>query len=75
MQAFNIQDIEIKRVVRIHNRFLRNKFEEKMESLVDVSNSNYKKSLEYLFYGIDPKCPNEIYHVIEEGFRSPIENK
>lgn len=46
-----------------------------MESLVDVSNANYKKSLEYLFYGVDPLCPNEIYHVIEEGFRSPEENK
>lgn len=46
-----------------------------MESLVDVSNSNYKKSLEYLFYGIDPLCPNEIYHIIEEGFRSSQENK
>jgi hypothetical protein len=41
-----------------------------MESLVDVSTSSYKKSLEYLFYGIDPNLPNEIYHVIEEGFRS-----
>ncbi len=38
MAGFKIQDLEIKRVVRIHNRFLRNKFEEKMESLVDVSN-------------------------------------
>jgi hypothetical protein len=54
MGVFGVKDIEIKRVVRIHNRFLRNKFEEKMESLVDVSNQNYKKSLEYLFYGIDP---------------------
>lgn len=45
-----------------------------MESMVDVSNSNYKKSLEYLFYGIDPASPSEIYHVIEEGFRSYAEN-
>jgi len=29
-----------------------------MESMVDVSNSNYKKSLEYLFYGIDPNAPS-----------------
>ncbi|KAL4442869.1 hypothetical protein ABPG74_010758 [Tetrahymena malaccensis] len=69
MIGYGIQDLQIKRVVRIHNRFLRNKFEEKMESLVDVSNSNYKKSLEYLFYGVDPNTPQEIYHVLEEGFR------
>lgn len=42
--------------------------------MVDVSNSNYKKSLEYLFYGIDPASPQEIYHVMEEGFRSFSEN-
>jgi hypothetical protein len=41
-----------------------------MESLVDVSNANYKKSLEYLFYGIDPSFPDEFQNVIEEGFRS-----
>ncbi len=41
-----------------------------MESLVDVSNSNYKKQLEYLFYGVDPLAPREIFHVMEEGFRS-----
>lgn len=54
MTQYGIKDIEIKRVVRIHNKFIRNKFEEKMESLVDVSNQNHKKSLEYLFYGVDP---------------------
>ena len=74
MQRFGIEDIDIRRVVRIHNRFLRNKFEEKMESMVDVTNNNYKKSLEYLFYGVDPLNPNEIYHIIEEGFRTYEEN-
>jgi hypothetical protein len=68
MSLFMISDIEIKRVVRIHNRFSRNKFEEKMESLVDVSNSNYKKSLEYLFYGVDPLAPQEIFHVFNYLF-------
>ena len=69
MSSLDVVDIDVRRVVRIHNRFLRNKFEEKMETLVDVSNTNYKKSLEYLFYGVDPLFPNEIYNVIEEGFR------
>ena len=46
-----------------------------MESLVDVSNANYKKSLEYLFYGVDPNFPEEIHNVVEEGFRSWAENK
>jgi hypothetical protein len=75
MVQYGVGDIDIRRVVRIHNRFLRNKFEEKMESLVDVSNANYKKSLEYLFYGVDPNFPDEIFNVVEEGFRSFSENK
>jgi len=46
-----------------------------MESLVDVSNASYKKSLEYLFYGIDPNFPDEIHNVVEEGFRGFNENR
>lgn len=65
-----IGNINIKRVVRIHNRFLKNKFEEKMEVLTDISSMNSRKQLEYLFYGIDPNIPSELEHVIEEGFRT-----
>jgi hypothetical protein len=54
MLKFGVQDIEISKVFRIHNKFLRNKFEEKIESLVDIQNFNYKKSLEFLFFGNDP---------------------
>jgi len=71
MAEFNITDIEVKRIVRIHNRFLKNKFEDRLESLVDVSNSSYKKAVEYLFYGVDPKAPQEIFRIIEEGYRGP----
>ena len=73
MKKFDISDIEIKRVVRIHNRFLRNKFEERVENVIDISNSNYKKNLEYLFYGVDPKSPQEIFRIMEEGYRNPQE--
>lgn len=65
---FDVTDINVNRVIRIHNRFLRNKFEEKMESLVESNNGNYKKSLEYLFFGFDPAYPSNVSHVIEEGF-------
>ena len=73
MKVYNLQDLTIKRVVRIHNRFLRNKFEEKTEQLIDISNNFYKKYLDYLFYGQDPTAPNEIFRIIEDGFRSPAE--
>ena len=37
---------------------------------VDTSDASYKRSLEYLFYGQDPRLPGEIMRVAEEGFRS-----
>jgi hypothetical protein len=69
MSKFGIDGIAVTRVTRIHNRFLRNRFEEKLEQLVDLSSDSYKRKLEYLFYGIDPKLPTEIFRAMEEGFR------
>jgi alpha-mannosidase len=46
--AFGVCGIRVTRVTRIHNRFLRNRFEEHLESMVDVSDPTYKRSLEYL---------------------------
>ena len=56
-------------VTRIHNRFLRNRFEDHLESVVDTSDSSYKRALEYLFYGEDPECPGEILRALQEGFQ------
>jgi len=70
MKFFGIMGIDVTRVTRIHNRFLRNRFEEKLEQLVDLSDNSYKRSLEYLFYGVDPTQPAEIHRAMEEGFRS-----
>lgn len=68
---FNLQDfkfygvngIKVTRVTRVHNRFLRNRFEEKLDTLVDTSDPSYKRSLEYLFY-----YAPDYGKVIEEGF-------
>ena len=70
MKTFGIIGINVTRVTRIHNRFLRNRFEEKLEQLVDLSDNQYKRSLEYLFYGVNPSAPKEIHRAMEEGFRS-----
>ena len=43
-----VSGIRVTRVTRIHNRFLRNRFEEHLESMVDISDPTYKRSLEYL---------------------------
>jgi hypothetical protein len=71
MKPFGIIGINVNRVTRIHNRFLRNRFEEKLEFLVDLSDNQYKRNLEYLFYGFNPSAPKEIHRAVEEGFRSP----
>jgi hypothetical protein len=73
LDSLGITGISITKVVRIHNRFLKNKFEEKMEMLADIPNANTKKQLEYLFYGIDPNAPAELERIVEEGFRTPEE--
>ena len=39
---YGISDLRVTRVTRIHNRFLRNRFEERLEQLVDTSDPSYK---------------------------------
>lgn len=73
MRFYGISGIQVTRVTRIHNRFLRNRFEEKLEQLVDLSDNSYKRNLEYLFYGVDLALPTEIHRAMEEGFRSQSE--
>ena len=70
---YKVEDLTVHRVLRIHNRFLRNRFEEKIEMYLDQSNPNYKKNFEYLFYGIDPSCPEEFNRIVESGYCSPEE--
>eukprot|EP00756_Hemistasia_phaeocysticola_P022288 Hpha_TRINITY_DN15823_c2_g1::TRINITY_DN15823_c2_g1_i1::g.189078::m.189078 len=72
-ERFGIKDVRITKVTRIHNRFLRNRFEDRLDQLVDTSNPAYKKALEYLFYGEDPELAGELTSAIEEGFRPPSE--
>ncbi len=61
------------RVTRIHNRQLRNRFEERLETMVNTTDVAYKRSLEYLLYGEHPKLAGEFARVMEDGFRRPEE--
>eukprot|EP00762_Andalucia_godoyi_P006959 ANDGO_08261.mRNA.1 Internalin-I len=71
--TLGVRGIRVSRVCRIHNRFLRNRFEGKLEQLVDTSDMSYKKSLEYLFVGENPADRNELLRFAEDGVdaRSP----
>ena len=68
LQHAGVRDVSITRVLRIHNRVLRNRFEEKLESLVDFSDASYKRNLEYLFLMNDsPNC-TDVLRAVEVGF-------
>eukprot|EP01012_Entosiphon_sulcatum_P022397 TRINITY_DN2733_c0_g1_i1.p1 TRINITY_DN2733_c0_g1~~TRINITY_DN2733_c0_g1_i1.p1 ORF type:complete len:1527 (-),score=315.85 TRINITY_DN2733_c0_g1_i1:41-4621(-) len=72
-EQFGIKDIKVTKVTRIHNRFLRNRFEDRLETLVDTSDPSYKSGLEYLFYGEDPELSGDMLRAVEEGFRPASE--
>ena len=69
-EPHNVKDIRIKRIQRIHNRFLRVKFEERLSRFSDNTTGNPNKQLEFIFYGEDPQFPKEIYRILEEGYRN-----
>ena len=64
-----VAGLRVVRVTRIHNRFLRARFESRLEQLADVSDASHKRALEYLFYGESPQLPGELLRAAEEGFR------
>eukprot|EP00817_Percolomonadidae_sp_ATCC50343_P006469 CAMPEP_0117419046 /NCGR_PEP_ID=MMETSP0758-20121206/704_1 /TAXON_ID=63605 /ORGANISM="Percolomonas cosmopolitus, Strain AE-1 (ATCC 50343)" /LENGTH=1291 /DNA_ID=CAMNT_0005199911 /DNA_START=513 /DNA_END=4388 /DNA_ORIENTATION=- len=64
-EPYGISGLRVNRVTRIHNRFLRNRFENHLESLVDISDQSYKRSLEYLFFSSDQ---SNLFSIIEDGF-------
>uniref|UniRef100_A0A8B9JUF2 Leucine-rich repeat-containing protein 9-like n=1 Tax=Astyanax mexicanus TaxID=7994 RepID=A0A8B9JUF2_ASTMX len=63
----NITGIKINRIIRVHNRVLRLRFEDKLHSM------NYKRFLDYLFYAPDPERSSEgseVLCILENGFKS-----
>jgi len=68
-----ISGLRVTRVTRVHNRHLRNRFEERLEGMVNVADAGYKRSLEYLFFGEHPHLPGELMRAMEEGFRPAAE--
>nr|ARS01405.1 leucine-rich repeat-containing protein 9-like protein [Oncorhynchus nerka] len=77
-KVHGITGIKINRIIRIHNRSLRLRFEDKLHTLLASEEStmfsqNYKRWLEYLFYVSDPERTsekNEMLHIPEDGFKT-----
>ncbi|XP_028821542.1 leucine-rich repeat-containing protein 9-like isoform X2 [Denticeps clupeoides] len=73
-----VTGLKVHRIIRIQNRALRSRFEDRLHSLLASSDSpfvsqSYKRSLEYLFYVPDPgHAPdkNEILDIPEYGLKS-----
>jgi len=67
-----IGGLRVSRVTRIHNRHLRNQFEQRLEELVSTADGSYKRSLEYLFFSEPPELPGELARTMEDGFRDVV---
>ncbi|XP_060780549.1 leucine-rich repeat-containing protein 9 [Neoarius graeffei] len=86
-KAYNITGIKINRIVRVHHRMLRLRFEDKLHALLANNESSLllqisKSRLEYLFYVFDPEQSTEeiqqtteILNILENGFKSADSSK
>ncbi|XP_069063527.1 leucine-rich repeat-containing protein 9 [Pleurodeles waltl] len=81
-KAYGITGVKINRIIRVHNRSLRLKFDEKFQMFVNNEDEhfseNYRKMLEYLFCIFDPKLPTgkkELLKILEYGFQNTDSGK
>uniref|UniRef100_A0A8D2KR37 Leucine rich repeat containing 9 n=1 Tax=Varanus komodoensis TaxID=61221 RepID=A0A8D2KR37_VARKO len=73
-KPYGITGVKVNHVIRVHNKVLRLKFEEKLQSFLDKEdlNENYKKMLDYLFYISPPEASlkkKQLIQILEEGFQ------
>ncbi|XP_075049503.1 leucine-rich repeat-containing protein 9 [Mixophyes fleayi] len=71
-----ISGVKINQIIRVHNRLLRFRFEDKAQSYLNNEDGSfpdsYKKTLEYLFYTFHPKFSDEkdnLLQILENGFQ------
>ncbi|KAI4885617.1 hypothetical protein NFI96_019058, partial [Prochilodus magdalenae] len=77
-KSYNITGIKINRIMRVHNRALRLRFEDKLHFMLTSEeppffSQNYRRYMEYLFYVPGPERStdtNEVLHILENGFIS-----
>ncbi|KAF7251925.1 Leucine-rich repeat-containing protein 9 [Varanus komodoensis] len=75
-KPYGITGVKVNHVIRVHNKVLRLKFEEKLQSFLDKEDLNesinYKKMLDYLFYISPPEASlkkKQLIQILEEGFQ------
>ncbi|XP_040598886.1 leucine-rich repeat-containing protein 9 isoform X2 [Mesocricetus auratus] len=81
-RAYGITGVKVKRVIKVNNRILRLKFEEKFQKCLDHEDihdpENYRKMLECLFYVFDPEMTVKKKHllqILERGFEESDTSK
>ncbi|XP_026635089.1 leucine-rich repeat-containing protein 9 isoform X2 [Microtus ochrogaster] len=79
-RAYGITGVKVKRVIKVNNRILRLKFEEKFQRFLDnedIHDLDYRKMLECLFYVFDPEVAvkKHLLQILEEGFQESQTNK
>ncbi|XP_070105930.1 leucine-rich repeat-containing protein 9 isoform X10 [Equus caballus] len=81
-RTYGITGVTVKRVIKVNNRILRLKFEEKFQKFLDNEDmhdsESYRKMLECLFYVFDPEVTVKKKHllqILEKGFKDSATNK
>ncbi|KAM5273608.1 leucine-rich repeat-containing protein 9 [Ctenodactylus gundi] len=79
---YGITGLKVKRVIKVNNRILRLKFEEKFQKVLDCEDVHdseyYRKMLECLFYVFDPELTvkkKHLLHLLEKGFQESQTSK
>ncbi|XP_036887666.1 leucine-rich repeat-containing protein 9 [Sturnira hondurensis] len=75
-RTYGITGVKVKRIIKVNNRILRLKFEDKFQKFLDNEDmhdsESYQKMLECLFYVFDPEVTMKKKHllqIIEKGFK------
>ncbi|XP_040333227.1 leucine-rich repeat-containing protein 9 isoform X4 [Herpailurus yagouaroundi] len=81
-RPYGITGVKVKRIIKVNNRTLRLKFEEKLQKFLDSEDmhdsESYRKMLECLFYVFDPEVTVKKKHllqILEKGFKDSETNK
>uniref|UniRef100_A0A2K5C019 Leucine rich repeat containing 9 n=1 Tax=Aotus nancymaae TaxID=37293 RepID=A0A2K5C019_AOTNA len=80
-RIYGITGVKVKRVIKVNNRILRLKFEEKFQKFLeneDMHDSDHRRMLECLFYVFDPEVTvkeERLLQILEKGFKESETSK
>ncbi|KAJ9527642.1 hypothetical protein QJQ45_025918 [Haematococcus lacustris] len=69
--CLGVSGVSVLGVTRIHNRWLRNRFERQLLAVAQPADQSQKKAMEYLFLGEHPLLPSNLERCVEAGLPDP----